>query len=77
MFNRKIHGCKSNFGNLSTTKVHEHIPSDFSMSTISFKSIENKPCGYKCINWIKKLWIFQRAGSEDDKFQKEKKKRSY
>ena len=39
----KIDGCKNNPENSSTTKVSEHIPSDFSMSTIlSFKSIENK-----------------------------------
>ena len=39
----KIDGCKNNPENSSTTKVSEHIPSDFSMSTIfSFRSIENK-----------------------------------
>ena len=39
----KIDGCKNNPENSSTTKVSEHIPSDFSISTISsFKSIENK-----------------------------------
>ena len=31
----KIDGCKNNPENLSATKVSEHIPSDFSMSTIS------------------------------------------
>ena len=31
----KIDGCKNNPKNLSATKVTEHIPSDFSMSTIS------------------------------------------
>ena len=36
----KIDGCKNNPKNSSTTKVSEHIPSGFSMSTISsFKSI--------------------------------------
>ena len=36
----KIDGCKNNPENSSTSKVSEHIPSDFSMSTISsFKSI--------------------------------------
>ena len=36
----KIKGCKNNLENLSTTKVSEHIPSGFSMSTISsFKNI--------------------------------------
>ena len=39
----KIDGCKNDPENSSTTKVGEHIPSGFSMSTISsFKSIENK-----------------------------------
>ena len=39
----KIDGCKDNPKNSSETQVTEHIPSSFSMSTISsFKSIENK-----------------------------------
>ena len=39
----KIDGCKTNPENVSSTKVDKHIPSDFSMSTISlFKSIANK-----------------------------------
>ena len=39
----KIDGCKSNPEKSSTTKVGEHIPSDFLRSTISsFKSIESK-----------------------------------
>ena len=39
----KTDGCKNNPKNSSTTKVSEHIPSGFSMSTISsFRSIENK-----------------------------------
>ena len=39
----KIDGCKNDPENSSTAKVGEHIPSGFSMSTISsFKSIENK-----------------------------------
>ena len=39
----KIDGCKNNPENLSTTKLSEHIPSGFSMSTISsYRSIENK-----------------------------------
>ena len=31
----EIDGCKNNPENLYTTKVNEHIPSGFSMSTIS------------------------------------------
>ena len=39
----KINECKTNPENSSTTKVSEHITSEFSMSTIlSFRSIENK-----------------------------------
>ena len=39
----ELDGCKNNPENSSTTKVGEHIPSGFSMSTISsIKSIENK-----------------------------------
>ena len=44
----KIDGCKNNPENSSTTKVSEHIPSGFSMSTISlFRSIENKHDVYR------------------------------
>ena len=32
---RSIDGCKNNPENLSTTKVSEHIPISFPMSTIS------------------------------------------
>ena len=39
----KIYGCKNNPENSLTTNVGEHIPSGFSMSTISsIKSIENR-----------------------------------
>ena len=44
----KIDGSKNNPENSSTTKVSEHIPSGFSMSTISsFRSIENKHDVYR------------------------------
>ena len=44
----KIDGYESNLENSSTTKVSEHIPSAFSMSTISsFRSIENKHDVYR------------------------------
>ena len=40
---QKMDGCKNNSEKSSTTKVSEHIPLGFSMSTISsFKHIENK-----------------------------------
>ena len=39
----KIDWCKNNHGNSFTTKVDEHIPAGFSISTISsFKIIQNK-----------------------------------
>ena len=39
----KIDGCKNNPENSSTAKVSQHIPSSFSIFTISsFRSIENK-----------------------------------
>ena len=43
MFNRKIDGGKNTSESSPTTEECEHIPSGFSMSTISpFKSTENK-----------------------------------
>ena len=52
----KIDGCKRNSGNLSTTKIGELIPSDFSMSTISsFKNIENKHGVYRGNDCMKKV----------------------
>ena len=39
----KIDRCKNNRGNSCTTKVCEHVPSGFSMSTtFSFRGLENK-----------------------------------
>ena len=52
----KIDGCKNNPENSSTTKVSEHIPSGFSMSTISsFRSIENKREVYRGKDCMKKF----------------------
>ena len=51
----KIDGCKNNPENSSTTKVSEHIPSGFSMSTISFRSIENNHDVYRGKDWMKKF----------------------
>ena len=48
--------CKNDPENSSTTKVNEHIPSDFLMSTISsFKSIENKHKVYREKDCLKKF----------------------
>ena len=41
---RKINGCANNPENSSTTKIGEHIPFGYPLSTIcSFDHIENKP----------------------------------
>ena len=52
----KTDGCKSNSENSSKTKVSKHIPSGFSMSTVSsFKSIENKHDVYRGKDCMKKF----------------------
>ena len=51
----KIGGCKNNPENSYTTRVSEHISSGFSMSTISFKSLENKHDVYRGKDCIKKF----------------------
>ena len=52
----EMDGCKKNPKNSSTAKVSEHIPSGFSMSTISsFRSIENMHDVYKGKDCIKKF----------------------
>ena len=52
----KIDGCKNNPEKSSTTKVSEHVPSGFSLSTISsFKSIENKHDVYRGKDCMKKF----------------------
>ena len=46
----KIYRCKNNLESVSTTKLIEHVPSGFSMSTIlSLKRIENNHNVY----WVK------------------------
>ena len=53
----KIGGCKNNPENSATTKVSKHIPSGFSISTISsFRSTENKHDVYKDKDCMKKFW---------------------
>ena len=57
----KIYGCKDNRENASSRKVSKHIPSGFSMSTItSFKSIENKHDVYRDTDPMKKFYEFLR-----------------
>ena len=57
----KTDGCKNNPENSSATKVSEHIPSGFSMSTISsFKNIKNKHDVYRGKDHMKKFSGFLR-----------------
>ena len=52
----KMDRCKNNLATLSTTKAGEHIPSGFSVSTISsFKYIENKHDAYRGKDCMKKF----------------------
>ena len=52
----KNDGCKNSHESLSKTKISEHIPSGFSMSTIFwFKSIENNHDVYRRKDCIKKF----------------------
>ena len=58
----KIDGCKNNPENSSIIKVSEHIPSGFSISTISsFKNIENKHDVYRDKDYMKKFCESLRA----------------
>ena len=61
MIMEKIDKCKINRKNLCTAKVSEHIPSSFSMSTISlFKSIEKKHDVYRGKNCMKNFGEYSR-----------------
>ena len=56
----KIDGCKNNSENSSATKVSAHIPSGFSMSTISsYRSMKNKHV-YRGKDCMKKFCGFLR-----------------
>ena len=58
---KKIDGCEKT-PETSTTKLSEHIPSDFPMSTISlFRSIENKHDVYRDKNSLKRSCEFLRG----------------
>ena len=57
----KIDGCKNNPENSSTTKVSKHVPSGFSIPTISsFRSIENKHDIYRVKDCMKRFCEFLR-----------------
>ena len=70
----KIDGGKNNSKNSSTTKVRKHIPSGFSMSTISsFRSIENKHDVYRGKDYMKKFCEFLREhGMKTVNFKRKK-----
>ena len=58
---QKAYVCKNNPENLSTTKLTEHIPSDFSMSTLSsFRRIENIHDAHRSKDCMKKFCEFLR-----------------
>ena len=45
---KKVDGCKSNSGKSSATKISEHIPYGYSMSTIwTYDCMENKHDVYR------------------------------
>ena len=61
VLNGKINGCKNNPEDSSTTKVSKHIPSGFSISSVSsFRSIENKHDVYRGKDCMKKFCEFLR-----------------
>ena len=72
----KIDGSKNNPENSSTTKVSEHIPSGFLMSTISsFRSIENKHDAYRGKDCMKKFCeFFREHATKISNFKKKKMK---
>ena len=71
----KIDGCKDNPENPSATKVSEHIPWCFSMSTISlFRSMENKHDVYKGKDCMKKFYEYSREQHNENDFKNKKMK---
>ena len=70
----KIDECKNDPQSISKTKLSEHIPSSFSMSTISsFRSIENKHDVYRGKDCMKKFYESLREHAmEIINFKKEK-----
>ena len=54
-FIKKVDGCANNPENFPTTKIGEHIPCGYSMSTIwAFNDIENKHTLY-CRKYKRKI----------------------
>ena len=72
----KIDGYKNNPENSATTKLGKHIPSGFSVSTVSsFKSIENDLDVYRSKDYIRKFCEYLREHAMNIiNFRKKKKK---
>ena len=72
----KIDECKKNPENSSIAKVSEHIPSGFSMSTISlFRSIESKHDVYRGKDSMKEFCeLLRQHGIKIINFKKKKRK---
>ena len=59
---RKIDGCANNPAKSSTTKIGEHIPCGYSMSTIwGFDHIEDKHTLHRGKDYMKVLYFFKRT----------------
>ena len=68
----KIDGCKSNPENSSTAKVSEHIPSGFSMFTVSlFRNTKNKHYVYRGKEHAMKIINFKKKKMKLTKEQQE------
>ena len=74
----KVHGCKNNPENSSTTKISENIPSGFLMSTISsFRSTENKHVvcrGKECMKKQQISELLRKHAAKIINFKKKKRK---
>ena len=72
----KTEGCKNNSEKSSKTKINEHIPSGFSISTISsFNDMGNKHDVYRGKNFMKKFCeSLRKHAMKIINFQKKKRK---
>ena len=70
---KRIDGCKSNSGKSSSTKLCEHIPFSYSVSTIwTFEGIEKKEDVYRGKECIKNCESLRDPALKITKFQKKK-----
>ena len=71
----KVHGCKNNPENSFITKVSKHIPSGFSVSTVSsFRSTENNHNEYRGKDCRKSFVNFWESYNSNYNSQKKKNK---